>query len=781
MKNKHRYNTLFSALIAAGFCGISGIAFATGVTAPTNSSSINVGEVNSSVSTKHISKYTKNTAPLHQTLTNKQVFNSTQSVTTLTTENKKMVSPNGGAAELLATAPGVHIMSENPQNGSGRYNITINGMGIGWWSGNTYRNQISVLFDGVPMNNQITNDGQWNSSQIPILTMIHGVNVVYGPGNPQNRWYDSLGGTINFVPLQPTAQANAKINLSYGSYGSKTASFSANTGIYHGWSTVLAGGYTAANSFAQGPSNWPQHSWSMYMKTAHPFSNGLFTLGFYYEKSNATHSPTIPVTPVSGYTVNGYGKPGQLLSQETSGFYYVPSSDLWYKDDIVDSWILYSQQLFHLGDGWTLKNTPWYRHGYRVHRASFNYGDTTVNPESAEYYAPTNNSFGDRLSVTLHSHYNDVAVGGWLSYQQYNSNEDLWNPYLGTSQQNPYVYNNVEINSLFSNLFAQDTVKLLDGNLRITPGLALAGFYTSMADLTNPDTTAAYLTATPGAKTNFSRLEPSVGINYRLTHNVTAYANYSETYQNETDLAYGAYLQFIKINSADIPITKAVDYEVGLRYHNHVLNAGINYYHDYLTNLLNGVSSGSITQFNASGYNLGNAIYQGVNAFVKWHPVWQLYLYGSANIQHSYYKSDYSNSGISFNGLRLSGIPAYSFNVSMSYKIPMPGGLLEPTLTDQYSGAQGLYNNVTGGPTSQMINSYNLVNLSASYKTLAFNRLIPGVRETSFTFGLYNLLNRKYESDIYLATGGYDPTEQPSLFAYAGAPLQVFGGVSVKF
>jgi iron complex outermembrane receptor protein len=88
---------------------------------------------------------------------------------------------------------------------------------------------------------------------------------------------------------------------------------------------------------------------------------------------------------------------------------------------------------------------------------------------------------------------------------------------------------------------------------------------------------------------------------------------------------------------------------------------------------------------------------------------------------------------------------------------------------------------MAGGPTNQTINAYNIVNLSASYKTFALNHIIPGVKETDFNFGVYNLLNRKYESDIYLATGGYNPQEEPSLFAYAGAPLQVFGGLTVKF
>ena len=63
------------------------------------------------------------------------------------------------------------------------------------------------------MNNQTSNAGQWNTSQIPILGLIHGVNLIYGLGNPNNRWYDSIGGTIDYVidyvPVQPTDKANA--------------------------------------------------------------------------------------------------------------------------------------------------------------------------------------------------------------------------------------------------------------------------------------------------------------------------------------------------------------------------------------------------------------------------------------------------------------------------------------------------------------------------------------------------------------------------------------------
>ncbi|MBU2816687.1 TonB-dependent receptor, partial [Acidithiobacillus ferrooxidans] len=103
---------LSSAMIVAGL-----IITMTAVEQADAKTTINVGEVTGSADSTH--------SPLHKKLkkldnkyTNKQVFRETQSAVVLGNKNKKMISPNAGAAELLATAPGVHIMSENPQNGS---------------------------------------------------------------------------------------------------------------------------------------------------------------------------------------------------------------------------------------------------------------------------------------------------------------------------------------------------------------------------------------------------------------------------------------------------------------------------------------------------------------------------------------------------------------------------------------------------------------------------------------------------------------------------------------
>ncbi|WP_235826773.1 hypothetical protein [Acidithiobacillus ferridurans] len=122
MKHQYRYHPLFSALIAAGLCGMSGMALATGVTAPTTSSSISVGEVSSTTGALNT---------LAHLPTKKQVFNSTQSVKVINKRQMATAGPVGGAAQALAVAPGINVATDGP-SGAPRSSISINGMKTGW-------------------------------------------------------------------------------------------------------------------------------------------------------------------------------------------------------------------------------------------------------------------------------------------------------------------------------------------------------------------------------------------------------------------------------------------------------------------------------------------------------------------------------------------------------------------------------------------------------------------------------------------------------------------------
>jgi Outer membrane receptor proteins, mostly Fe transport len=775
-KTSMLYRSVLTAIIFGGsfIVSNSAMADATGAAKP----AYNVGEV-TDATTEAVTPAEKQLKKANPLLTKKKVFNATQSELFIGKKSKKYVSPVGGAAQLLTMLPGVHIMSQNPAAAAGRDTITINGMGIGWWSGITYRNQIQALFDGIPMNNQTSNDGQWNTNQIPILGLVHGVDVIYGPGNPKTRWYDSIGGTINYVPVQPKAKASAKVGLTYGSQNSLNTYFTANTGLIDGWATVLGGGYTTSNSYTH-PYTFPEHAWAIYLKTTHPFQHGYASFGFYMEKALAGHTFQIPISPVKGYSINGYDLPGEAYSQSTSGYHSVVSPSLWYKYDEVNSYILYAKQGYDFSKKVVFRNKLWYRYSHRLHQANFDYYVANENPETVEHYNPSASTFGDRVNFDFKLPMNVVQIGGFFSTQRYHTTISLYNPVLGTSQNNPHAFNNDLLNSTFASIYLQDRFHALHDRLQITPGISLATFNTSMVNLGAPSTkTLINNTLTRDTSTSFTKPEPSVGINYHITHHIALYGNYAVTYQNATDLAYGAYLPSINILSNKIKLTKNTDYEAGIRYLAKGLSININYYHDYLTNLLNGVFGSGLGSFNDTGFSLGNAIYNGVNLAASWRPIYNAHLFGTLNVQHSYYTKDYNSSGQSFSGYSLSGIPDYSMTVGASYKIVLPGGILIPRIVDHYYAAQTLFDNVTGGPTRIKTAPYNLLNLSLSYRTDILNQWIPDIKDASFSLSGYNILGRNYESSEEISRGYKAPT--PVIFAYPGSGSQVFFTAHLRF
>ena len=748
-----------------------------------NSKAVNVGKVNADaegLSKKGLVLRSLNSIPPYK------IINSTQSQLQVGKMFLGNLSPISGGIQLAKNLPGVFISGSNPSSSVGDNAIVINGFSVGSYSNTTASpnfNSIAVTFDGIPMNNPLSGDGGWYSAEIPIAALLSSANIVYGPGNPDSRWQASIGGTLNFIPVQPSAKASVKVAGSVGSYGASTESVIAQTGLHDGWATVIAGGYTSAKVPGL-EYDYPSHAYSFYIKSMKFFDgDNNISLGLYGENSYYLDNTSVPVTPLAGYTTNGYNVPGPLLSQETTGFYSTikPSqSNFYYRDN---SLIFFTKQHFTLSKSAALDNQLWFRHSYRLHQGDATYyGDSS--PTLVENYTPTDNTVGDRLSSSINLPFNLIKTGAYISNQNYHSQWNLYNPLYGTSISSPNTRNDVVMNQLNEYIYIQDNINLLGGRLVVTPGVGYAAYQTTVSNLFPPTGSSQANgvindTLSPGSNTSFGGVEPSLGANLKLINGLHWYGNVAYTNENPNGEAYGDYYETI-INPNNIGLTHNLDFESGFRYHKNRLFVNVNYYHDQVDNQIYGLYAQG-TSFAPTGYDLANSLYQGVNFQLKWNPLYNVMLYSSANFQHSYYTSLMTSSGNSFSGNMLPGIPFHIFSFGATYFHALMNGVLTVHVDDHYIGSGGMANSITGDVTLRT-SPYNLLNATASYKTPILNSLFKSVKYTTFKFGAYNLLNRHYNVNESVGSGVNTPgLPSTAVFGYQGAPLTLFGSMTIKF
>ncbi len=799
MNKRYRMNPLLFAMCTAGLCTLSTLTAAYGAnSAPaidvsqghsSGGKSTSVGEV--SASANAFSESAKALASTDGKLTKKKVFESTQSQAVLGKREIQGVGPAAGAAQALSLAPGVAVRGYGGIASTARYEIAVRGVKVGWSSvnGDVERNGLTVLFDGIPMNNLISHNGGWDSNEIPILQMIHGINVTYGPGNPAGRWFDSIGGTINFVPLQPSVKPSAEIGTTFGSNGTLGYNFDLKTGMYDGWSAVLAGGYTKNNTFRTGSFSAPSQSFAYFGKAVKTFKGGTFSLGGYVDSSREFRPNFIPVSPIQGITTQGLNANAPLYSQQTSGFYASLPESIWFKQLKVQDYMLYSKLNLQLSKEITLHEMAWYRHGYRLHYRITNY--TPGSSANSEYYDPTSDTYGDKLYFDWQLPVNLLKAGGSWIHQQYTSRYAGYNTLLGTSPSFPSQYNSDVLYNNYLAGFVQDTITPLSG-LKITPGVAAVQYQTQMYNngnqvFTNLPAGAQNQTLINSAADTISGLEPSVGVRFAPVKWGSLYAHYAQSYQNPTDNNFGAYNSHggsIDFNS--LKPVKSTDYEVGAKFlvHNwmllHNFTFNINYYYDHLANETIATYLTNIAQ---TKFASANAVVNGVNIAIADNPSWNWHLFANLALNHSYYTSyTPQGGGTTLYGANVSYSPDLTMSAGIDYRYYYHGFLFSPQFVDQYTSSQYLFNNVTGAPSHQKQPGYNVSNLSLGIKTTRLNQYIPTLKDVKLSVGIYNLFDAQYNPIEYITSGGYfGGNSAGAILADPGAPRQYFVTVAAKF
>ncbi len=719
-------------------------------------------------------------------LTKKKIFHATQSEVVLGKRQIRAAGPAAGTAQILSINPGVAVRSYGGNSGTARYEVAVRGVKLGWSSvnGDAERNGLTALFDGIPMNNLISHNGQWDSNEIPIPQMLHGVNLIYGPGNPDTRWFDSIGGTIDFIPVQPTAKPGGSIGGVFGSNATLGTHFDLETGLYHGWSAVLAGGYTRNDTFRTGGFNAPSHSDAFFGKVVKTLSNGSISFGGYYD-NNVEYRPNfIPTAPIAGITTQGLNVAGPLYSQPTSGFYSSLDKSVWFKRLTVQDYLLYSKLRLDLSSSVTLHNKIWFRYGHRIHYRINNFSAVTApSTSNSEWYTPTSNTYGDRAYLAWKLPYNLVKLGGDFIVQHYNSPYAGFNDTLGVPVSAPSQYQSFSLNNTYLSAFLQDTITPIRG-LHITPGLNEVEFQTQFNNAALSQGAANNVVLAPDLSKTFTELEPSVGASYRVLPWATVYGSYAVSYQNQTDNAFGANQQS-PVDISTVQPVKSVDYEAGIRFlvkhygilNNFVLN--VNFYHDDLSHetIATYLSNITLTKFAAA-----NATLLGSNITISDDPNFHWHLFGNVGLNDSNFTSYTPSGAPTLYNVPVSYAPHLIFTAGVFYRTLFHGVLISPDVIDQYVGQQDMFSNVTGAPTKQTMAGYNVVNIGVNFRIPVHLGPAAAIKAVNLAFSVDNVLGTQYNPIQYISSGGYfGGNSAGAVLADPGAPRQFFVTLTAHF
>lgn len=195
--------------------------------------------------------------------------------------------PVAGGAQMIQSTPGANIIGYG-ETGATKYTVLLNGIQQGWAGENqgfTAPGSLGITFDGIPVGDPAT--GLWQSATMPQNLVMQNLAVTYGPGEPMNRWYNSVGGSIEFTPIQPTVDRHLSAELTQGPYGQQNFAFVGNTGKFKDWSTVVGGGLGRGDDFRPGPDGFgnPARDGSVFGKTLKNFTAGSLVFSAFYAKA----------------------------------------------------------------------------------------------------------------------------------------------------------------------------------------------------------------------------------------------------------------------------------------------------------------------------------------------------------------------------------------------------------------------------------------------------------------------------------------------------------------
>ncbi|MBU2720386.1 TonB-dependent receptor, partial [Acidithiobacillus ferridurans] len=310
-------------------------------------------------------------------------------------------------------------------------------------------------------------------------------------------------------------------------------------------------------------------------------------------------------------------------------------------------------------------NLLWYRHGSREH-LHYNYytgGDSNV--AMSQYYLAKSDTYGDKLYFTDRLPWNAVSFGGYFINNKFNSLLEFYNPtqqVVSNITGAPLTINGAPVygslgipngDSHSSYMYMTDLAAFIQDdiqpvrNVRITPGLRVVTFNTNYVNNeaaqfplngynNGVNTYGTSGITQPNSSTNFTDVEPSIGVNWQITPNVAVYANYSTAYKAPAG-ATGTYAHLL---ASSLKPQSSAQYQFGVKAyvpHDGLLNRasfGANYYH---LNDTNEIIPIPVVSHLYREFASGSSTFSGVNLYFDDNPLYNLHVFTNLSFEKAVY------------------------------------------------------------------------------------------------------------------------------------------------
>jgi outer membrane receptor protein involved in Fe transport len=649
---------------------------------------------------------------------------------------------------------------------------------------------------GVPLND-IFNSGVTyqadNRDNVLFITRdLDSVDIYRGVNNPAVNTYNSLGGTINYIPRQPTEEMGGDVGVDGGSFNTIDYHATFNTGAWHGLRQTLSFERDFSSGWLKNTPDWNDNLY--YAANADVAENTKAFAYFVYNKNRGDAPQFIPQNIIN--TQFNFQWPGSLyrsINLDTNYLGIVGFKSTFGLATVEDE--------FYAGDN-DYKRTSFssstYTGPYFIddQGAGFDFWSSYMGYNPADTAAGTDFHFygynaalyGDRLQATFDLPFNKVTAGGDFNVGELHSRE-YW--YGSFNMPTVVGYNDAwdehDTRQMWS-MYVQDDIHVLGDRVHLIPGVK----YIQAASKDN-DALGFYYGSPGSDRADEHFLSPTIGANVHLTSNFDIYASYGKNVKFPDITAF--YNAVNGLNTAPVVVKPeyAEDYEIGSRFRLGELALELNFYQEQFQHIIESATTPTgLTQYQ----NGGSERFRGVEfQFTD--------DFGTVGIGDlkGYLNASYNEAtctSLSVDdlagtkcepGQSLPNVPRYLANAGViwdydGWHVDVQGRYVgKQELTDANTNLPGVIGDIAPGQRTENPD-YFLVNVGV-IKVIPLTQM--PAKALRLALHIDNLFDKRYFSSAQTnsdANNGVSPTtgnQMVDFYGLAGEPRAVFGSLSVFF